>query len=293
MSQEDNAPILGSVIGGARIVESLSSGGMAHVYRGDRAGTRVVVKLARRDGGDPDQTSSSAWARRVAFATGSHGTHQGNPSEVLEAEIETLKGIDHPAFPRVLAVDSWRGRRVAVLDYFEGAPLRPLLTELRTEDGIRICAEVASVLAQLQRSGTLAFHGDLKPGNILVSRDGSWRLIDPTTRMWHRDDALSPEVTTTPRYYPRFVPDDIGALALTLYELFTDAPFGSRRTPELDSAVRLSSELEKHRRGAVALGFKESARLITTFVPLRLSVSGVALHLDDWISRALGLAMTI
>jgi serine/threonine protein kinase len=74
-------------------------------------------------------------------------------------------------------------------------------------------------LQKLERSGQLAYHGDLKPENIIVKPSGSVVLIDPALRLDERG-----VTTTTPHYNPLLLRDskaDVMGIGVMLYEILT------------------------------------------------------------------------
>ena len=58
-------------------------------------------------------------------------------------------------------------------------------------------------LQKLARAGTLTYHGDLKPENIIVKPSGSVVMVDPAMRC---DDGRN-VITTTPHYNPLLLTD--------------------------------------------------------------------------------------
>src|SRR5260370_3686284 len=60
-----------------------------------------------------------------------------------------------------------------VLEYIEGQPLKG---PLGPEEGVRLGVEIAEALDAAQRKGVM--HRDLKPANIMVTSEGSVKLLD-------------------------------------------------------------------------------------------------------------------
>jgi serine/threonine protein kinase len=74
-------------------------------------------------------------------------------------------------------------------------------------------------LMKLNRTGQLAYHGDLKPENVLVKPSGSVMMLDPAMRIDERG-----VITTTPHYNPLLLRDskaDVMGIGVMLYEILT------------------------------------------------------------------------
>ena len=133
----------------------IGRGGMADVYAAtDRVLDRpVAVKVMRDLTGD-----SSDEAR-------------------FTAEARTLAQLTHPSLVTVLDAGTDAGRPFLVLELVDGPSLADLLPPPLAPDRVaRIGAEVASALAHTHAAGIV--HRDVKPGNILLGRDGRARLTD-------------------------------------------------------------------------------------------------------------------
>jgi serine/threonine-protein kinase len=107
---------------------------------------------------------------------------------------------------------------VLVLEYVRGKTLRE---KIRSLEGIHLnwFRAVARALLALKQAGTLDYHGDLKPENLVVKPSGKVVLLDPAMR--------TPEhrvVTTTPHYNPLLLTDskaDVMAIGIMIYEILT------------------------------------------------------------------------
>ena len=146
-------------IGPWRIVRELGQGGMGTVYLGERSegGFRqsAAVKLVRR-GMDSDFI-----LRR------------------FHMEREILAGLDHPHIARLLDGGSTEaGVPYFAMEYVDG---RHLLEDcaargLDVRARIALFLEVCDAVAYAHRH--LVVHRDLKPSNILVTPEGSPKLLD-------------------------------------------------------------------------------------------------------------------
>src|SRR5688500_18220467 len=97
----------------------------------------------------------------------------------LREEARVGARLAHPSVVQTLgSFDAHSGRPVLVLEYVAGAALAHLRMRgaLPAPAVCRIGADIAEGLAALHDVGIL--HRDVTPANIIVSHDGSARLID-------------------------------------------------------------------------------------------------------------------
>ena len=158
MDVKTSAGAIGSRIGAYRIIGEVGSGGMGDVYLAvrddDQYRKRVAIKLIRRG-----MDSEEMLAR-------------------FRHERQILANLDHPFISRLLDGGTTAdGRPFLVMEYVEGAPLDEWGrgdAELRERCRLflKICEAVAYAHSRL------VVHRDLKPGNILITGDGSPKLLD-------------------------------------------------------------------------------------------------------------------
>jgi serine/threonine-protein kinase len=193
--------------------ERLGSGAMADVHRArDRTtGHHVAIKLMR-----PGLADDAELLRR------------------FERESSTLRSLHHPNIVEVLDHGTRDGAPYLVMELVEGPTLQELLRErgrLSEDDARHIGAQVASALDAAHAQGTI--HRDLKPGNILITADGTAKVTD--FGIAHLDAMTqltrTGEVLGTPRYIaPEQVTgradarSDLYALGIVLYELVVGHP---------------------------------------------------------------------
>lgn len=100
-------------------------------------------------------------------------------ADVLRAEAAVLAAVDHPHLVRVLDVVPDPPGVALVLPYLGGGSLRGLLDEVGTlspGELVAVLAPVADALAALHGRGLA--HGDLTPGNILLTSEGEPVVAD-------------------------------------------------------------------------------------------------------------------
>ncbi|WP_437206737.1 serine/threonine-protein kinase [Planctomicrobium sp. SH664] len=140
-----------------RVIRRLSEGGQGTVYHAydSRLRRDVAIKLGR-----------TAQPQSVASL-----------NRMLE-EGAWLARINHPRTPRVYECGLQSGFPYLVLEYIPGMTLAEYSRtgKLSSQRIVRLMNEIASGVAAAHRSGIL--HLDLKPENVLVTLEGTCRLID-------------------------------------------------------------------------------------------------------------------
>jgi serine/threonine protein kinase/tetratricopeptide (TPR) repeat protein len=146
-------------IGAYRILRLLGSGGMGEVYLAERADDEyrqlVAIKLVRNG-----LLSAQAQAR-------------------LRMERQILASLQHPNIARLL--DGGRasdGRPYIVMEYIEGESIDTYCDRLRLPipDRLRLLSTVCAAVQYAHQN--LVVHRDLKPNNILITADGTVKLLD-------------------------------------------------------------------------------------------------------------------
>ena len=213
----------GRRVGTYRLVREVGRGGMSRVFLAERADgefeQQVALKLLR-PGFDTDIDVMRFRAERQILASLSHP----NIARLLDG------GVTDDALPYL------------VLEYVDGVPVDRYCESrgLTTRQRLELFVTIADAVQYAHRN--LVVHRDLKPSNILVTSDGTVKLLDfgvaklleqnapgarPTTRTTHRwmtPDYAAPEQIRGKAITPR---TDVYQLGAALYELLAGhTPFG-------------------------------------------------------------------
>ncbi len=254
---------VGEVVHGYRICRFLGRGGFTSVYQAveEETGAKVALKVGHPSGGGRQVTRLlEVTARRSqegispdelpaeAVFMEPSGVRidlfdQEEVDSMLRAEATLLETNRSPNMVKLLDRLTVEGRPVLVLDYVRGKTLR---AKIRGLEGIHLNWFLAAVrtLIKLKDEGTLDYHGDLKPENIIVKPSGKIVLIDPAMRV-----PGGQVVTTTPHYNPLLLSDsksDVMAIGIMIYEILTgtlpfdDVPWEYAGTKTGGETIRLS-----------------------------------------------------
>ncbi|MFM8979282.1 MAG: protein kinase domain-containing protein [Planctomycetia bacterium] len=202
-------------IEGYRLLEKVGRGAMGTVYKALHLGLQrvVAIKVLHQD----LATDSTQVAR-------------------LKAEARLLASLDHPHIVRALDAGESHGFPYIVTEYVEGESLRDRLARsgpLPELEALRITRALADALEKARRMGVV--HRDVKPGNVLLTRQGEPKLMDLGLAKGPVDTGITQQGATvgTPQYIsPEQAQDprkadtrsDIYSLGATLYALVTGKP---------------------------------------------------------------------
>jgi len=98
--------------------------------------------------------------------------------QVKKEALVSLK-LSHPNIATVRAFEEDKGNPFLVMDYIDGQTLNDLLGErdrLTEEETVKLLGPVADALDYAHGAGVV--HRDVKPGNVMVSKDGKPYVLD-------------------------------------------------------------------------------------------------------------------
>lgn len=157
------------------------------------------------------------------------GCHADDPAqrERLHREACAAGTLNHPRVAQVYALNFSNGHPYLVMELVTGLDFSQRLeSEGRIEESevLRMALDVADGLSALHREGLV--HGDIKPANIVLDRDGNAKLVDFGLSDMMRHDGHG-NLVGTPHYLApeilKGVPDshrsDLYSLGGTLYYL--------------------------------------------------------------------------
>jgi serine/threonine-protein kinase len=211
-------PVLDNKIGPYSLIRHIGTGGIGAVY--------LVERIV---GGAPRRSALKILA-----------PHSAGPSfiERFHREQHILASLDHPNITRMLDAGlTDRGQPYLVMEYVDGVHLDVYCDERRLgiPERLQLFLRVCDAVAYAHRN--LVVHLDLKPSNILVTPDGTVKLLDfGTSKLIQPDSLLTTTVMATPAYAspeqlrnePVTTSCDVYALGAILFEMLAGARPGNR-----------------------------------------------------------------
>lgn len=227
-SAGDQELSVGQTVGQYRLLDKLGSGGMGVVFKAFdlRLDRFVALKFL------PPHLSTDRHAK-----------------ERLVDEAKAASALDHPNIGVVHDIGETRAGRVfIVMGYYEGETLgsKKERGEVSVREALDVVKQVATALSAAHQKGII--HRDVKPANILVTSEGTAKLLDfgiaqaPDAKPTKERGApgtvayMSPEQTRASAIDHR---TDLWSLGVVLYEMLTRVrPFRGESDEALIQAIR-------------------------------------------------------
>jgi non-specific serine/threonine protein kinase/serine/threonine-protein kinase len=259
---------IGTRLGAWRLIRLIGHGGMGEVYEASRIqgdfDHRVAIKVLQRE----------AAAQLERF----------------QAERQILARLEHPGIARLydggLTADE---RPFMVMEYVEGRAITEfcLLTQANLQKRLRLFIQICDAVSYAHQN--LIVHRDLKPSNILVTGDGTVKLLDfGIAKLLDAQNARITQATLAPLTPICAAPEqlsgglvttatDVYALGLLLFELLT----GVHPWVGVDTPILQAMRAILHRQAPVA------SALASTNLDAPIPVRSIRGDLDAIVAKTL------
>lgn len=180
---EEISPYLppGTILGGFRIDSILGYGGFGITYEATDLGLqrRVVIK----ENFPQDVAQRDAKSKKLAPKTILDEEQFNWALKNFIREARILAALDHEAIVKVLSIFEDHGTAYFVMPFIDGFSLGYLMNHRLEKAQIFSQDEIIGLLSRLLRAlrylhGHNYFHRDIKPDNVMISKEGLPILID-------------------------------------------------------------------------------------------------------------------
>jgi serine/threonine protein kinase/Flp pilus assembly protein TadD len=146
-----------TILGTYEIVAPLGAGGMGEVYRARdlRLGREVALKVLPSEmSSDPDRLSR------------------------FEREARTVAGLNHPNIVTLFSIDNVEEVHFLTMELVDGQTLDHIMMPggLQYDKILELMIPLGDALASAHEKGVV--HRDLKPGNVMITREGRVKVLD-------------------------------------------------------------------------------------------------------------------
>ena len=239
------APRSGRSVGVYQITDEIGRGGMGEVYRAVR--------------------SDGQYTKEVAIKLVRGGFDSASVLERFRNERQILASLDHPNIARLLDGGTAEdGVPYLVMELIEGQPIDQYCDErnLGIADRLHLFRQVCGAVQYAHQR--LVIHRDIKPSNVLVTKDGTPKLLDfgiakildetgdgqTTLTLAMTPEYASPEQI---RGEPITTATDVYSLGVVLYQLLTGLSPYPRQTSSSLELARAVCETEPGRPSSIVL----------------------------------------
>lgn len=249
----------GERIGPYRVVREIGRGGMGSVFLAARA--------------------DDAFQKLVAIKIIRRGLDTEDILRRFRSERQILATLDHPNITRLLDAGSTDdGLPYFVMEYIEGVPIDQYCdaNKLNLPERLKLFQAICSAVGYAHQN--LVIHRDIKPGNILVTKDGVPRLLDfgIAKLLAAEPEAADATQTIARRLTPQYASpeqvrgepittvSDVYSLGVLLYVLLTGRLPYRASTKNLDELTNLIASEEPERPSAVVMRADSTGTNTTT-----------------------------
>jgi hypothetical protein len=281
-----------------RVTGIVGHGGMGAVYQGVR--------------------DDQAFVKQVAIKVLHLGFDSLPARDRFRQERSILAGLEHPNIARLLdGGETDTGVSYIVMEYVDGEPIVDYCVrrKLGRQARLRLFLQVCSAVHLAHQK--LVVHRDLKPGNILVTRDGVPKLLDFGIAKLMEPSAMQTMtgfLALTPQYAspeqirgePVTTASDVYSLGMVLYEMLAERrPYEVSTTaltriardvcetqpappdldPDLDNILLMALRKEPGRRYASVQEFADDVERALTHRPVRARPASLPYRAGKFVRR--------
>lgn len=157
----------------------------------------------------------------------------GKNADILKGEYKTLKDINEGFAPKVYMCFSEENRTYLMREYIDGETIEQHIERqgvYEKKEALSAMLEICRMIERLHKHSPAIIHRDIKPQNIVITKDGSYKLIDWETARQYKTGGewdtvfMGTRITAAPKqfgYQQTSVRTDIYSLGILFLYLLT------------------------------------------------------------------------
>jgi len=278
-----------------RILKRIGGGGQAYVYLAEDTETnrKAVVKVLR----------FQSFSKR----------HRDQELKLFSREAEIFGKFSHSLLPVLYDFISENGRHYIIEEYIEGKSLEAILRSnthaMKSGEVLSFLSQMLDLLKLLHSQDPPIIVRDIKPGNVVIDKEGNPHLVDFTIAREHKPGKSDTVRMGSPGYAPpeqyKGMTDprsDIYSLGATAYQMITrfdpsNKPFalpgirnlnpGADR--KLEAIIKKAISMDPDDRYQTAEEMKLDVDKAYSAIQKRIKSSKIQIHA----TRILGIALVV
>jgi len=239
MSNQYVDDLIGTKFGDFTLQELVGEGTFSHVFRAvDKHKNDKAIKVPRKFLHGREEPFEFTPTQVFVKRGQRFSPQEASPIHILRIQVARTRQVTDQGLVRVEDYSFDGENSHCRMPFLDGRTFRDYMQSGPVP--IAVLRNLALTLSRLNHNESFGYHGDVKPENMVVTANGVI-LVDcgyfGNVNVGEKpDDAQKTLIVTTPRYYPRLLPDDLLAFGLIVWET-------AMRTPLIDS-VRYHGDFE-------------------------------------------------
>lgn len=220
MSNQYVDDLIGTKFGEFSLQELIGEGTFSHVFRAaDKHKNEKAIKIPRKFSSGNERFEFVP--TQVFIKRGQRFSPQeASPIHILRIQVARTRQVSDQGIVRIEDYSFDGENSHCRMPLLTGSTFREYMSSGPVP--IAVLRNLALTLSRLNHLESFSYHGDVKPENMIVTTHGVI-LVDcgyfGNVHVGEKtDEAQKTLIVTTPRYYPRLLPDDLLAFGLLLWE---------------------------------------------------------------------------
>lgn len=247
MSNQYLDDLIGTQVGEYTIQELVGEGTFSIVFRAvDKLGkNEKAIKIPRAFTKESNQGGTIVPTQVFIKRQDRYSPQEASPIHIQKIQVARTRSVNDRG---LVSIEDYSfeesGESYISMPLIQGDTFRKYLKSGPIP--LNVFLDISETLDRLSRTDDFAYHGDVKPDNMIVTENGVMLVdcgyfgsIEPESSPENEHKTL---IVTTPRYYPHLIADDLLAFGLILWEAACRMPLLQKVSYSKDHELENVSE---------------------------------------------------